>query len=102
MSVGCLLWSIPSRLPSTRASRVKPARQLKKTSSREPHRRAMLRACSIVRVFLPLCMPRSGTTWTTREPALGSLAEALGKVREIVGSEARARLVRRLRGASEL
>jgi len=55
-----------------------------------------------MRGMLPLCMPRSGTTWTTREHALGSLHKALGKVRDIVGSEARARQVRHMRGAGAL
>jgi hypothetical protein len=51
----------------------------------------MLRACSSV--------PPSGTARIIREHALGSLRKALGDVREIVGSEARARQVRRMRGA---
>jgi hypothetical protein len=45
----------------------------------------MLRACSSV--------PPSGTARIIREHALGSLRKALGEVREIVGSEARARQV---------
>jgi len=62
----------------------------------------MLRACSSVRGTLPYCMPPSGTARIIRGRALGSLRKTLGEVCDIVGSEARARQVWRMRGSGAL